>query len=362
MKFDRFNDKVKSKIPDIEAALDDLKIKIKIVLAYTGADTLSVHNQRVINDLLEEVNEASELMEFSKFSLKQGIKALINLLDGQPINIDIVLQNWGKIESPYNVFYGIIDGITLAQLWNNHKTRLLSDNIREFIGNTSVNTDIKETALRNPEHFFYFNNGVTALCDNITKKAVGGATHSVGQFVVENIKIVNGAQTVGSLGEALKVAPEAVEKTSVFLKIISLQDCPNDFGQDVTQKTNTQNRIEKRDFVSLDIQHERIQTELALENITYQIKRSNDKLPLETSCNVEEVITAVACSLEDIDNTVLAKREVGKLWDNIMQSPYTNIINEGLTGTKAWRCVLIMRHIAALIKSKEDTVTGREKG
>lgn len=112
----------------------------------------------------------------------------------------------------------------------------------------------------------------------------------------------------------------------------------------------------------MDIQHERIQTELALENITYQIKRSNDKLPLETSCNVEEVITAVACSLEDIDNTVLAKREVGKLWDNIMQSPYTNIINEGLTGTKAWRCVLIMRHIAALIKSKEDTVTGREKG
>lgn len=195
LKFDRFNDKVKSKIPDIEAALDDLKIKIKIVLAYTGADTLSVHNQRVINDLLEEVNEASELMEFSKFSLKQGIKALINLLDGQPINIDIVLQNWGKIESPYNVFYGIIDGITLAQLWNNHKTRLLSDNIREFIGNTSVNTDIKETALRNPEHFFYFNNGVTALCDNITKKAVGGATHSVGQFVVENIKINNVAES-----------------------------------------------------------------------------------------------------------------------------------------------------------------------
>ena len=249
----------------------------------------------------------------------------------------------------------------MVQLWIDNRVKLLSDNIRDFIGNSVVNVDIKRTALEEPEHFLYYNNGVTILCDDINKMAIGGTDHAMGSFRVENIKVVNGAQTVGSLGEAYKVNSEAVEKVNVFVKIISLKDCPTDFGNEVTMKTNTQNRIEKRDFVSLDPQHERLKTDLALDNINYQIKRTSTIQKDENSCDVEELITAVACSLQDVDIAITAKREVGKLWENIHISPYIDIVNSNLNAIKAWRCIQIMRAIQSFIKSQEKSKSGRER-
>lgn len=258
-------------------------------------------------------------------------------------------------------FIGVIDGATLAQLWVENRARLFSSNIREFIGNTAVNIDIRKTAIEEPEHFFYYNNGVTILCDKINKHAAGGADHTFGTFHIENMKVVNGAQTVGSLGEAFVSNKDAVERTNVFVKIISLQSCPDSFGDDVTRKNNTQNKIEKRDFVSLDPQHERIKTDMALEGITYQIKRSDTIINDEKTCTVDELITAVACSLPDVNLSIVAKREVGLLWDNINTSPYTEIVNPSLSAIKAWRCITIMRQLSACIKQKESSVTGREK-
>ena len=39
------------------------------------------------------------------------------------------------------------------------------------------------------------------------------------------------------------------------------------------KKTNTQNRIEKRDFVSLDPLQDKLKTELAILGVDYHIKR-----------------------------------------------------------------------------------------
>ena len=168
-------------------------------------------------------------------------------------------------------------------------------------------------------------------------------------------------QTVGSLGEALLTNREALNKVYVFIKVISLDNCPQNFGEEVTKKTNTQNKIEKRDFVSLDVQHQRLQTELALQNITYYIRRTNTLSDSDSSCDVEDVITAVGCSLNDVDIAIYAKREVGKLWEKMDAAPYINIINGQLSGIRAWRCVQVMRRLESYIKEKERTTTGRRK-
>lgn len=361
LKFDRFNEKINNKSSIIEDALSDYRTRVKIVLTYTGSDTLADPSMRVINDLLEEENEASEIMYFTRFSLKQAIQSLVSSLDGTPISKEIIIKNWEKIENPYMAFFGVIDGATLAQLWVENRARLFSNNIREFIGNTAVNSDIRKTAIDEPDHFFYYNNGVTILCDDINKLAAGGSDHTFGTFHVENMKVVNGAQTVGSLGEAFVTNKDAVERTNVFVKIISLKSCPEDFGDNVTRKNNTQNKIEKRDFVSLDPQHERIKTDMALDGIVYQIKRSDTIINSEKSCTVDELITAVACSLPDVDISIIAKREIGLLWENTNTAPYTDIVNPALSATKAWRCITIMRLLSVYIKQNESNVTGREK-
>lgn len=362
LKLDRFNAKVQAKEPEIIEALDDPLVKIKIVLTYTGQDTFSEHNRRIIDDLLGELNDPSELAIFNRFSLKQAHKSLVGILEGQPIKADLILSNWGKVEQPYNAIYGTINGNDLAQIWSENRGRLFSDNIRDFIGFSEVNEDIRETALNEPENFYFYNNGITALCQSLSKKPLGGGDRAVGVFVAEDLKIVNGAQTVGSIGNAYEINPEQIAKLNVFIKIISLENCPPDFGLNVTKKTNTQNRIDKKDFVSLDPEQDRIKTELALDGIIYHLKRSDETIKQDDqNCYVEEVITALACSKDDITLSVQAKREVGKLWEDISKTPYTEIIHPTVTAIQAWRAVKIMREINSRLKLKEKTATGRVK-
>lgn len=358
--FESFNDKIKSKQNDIEEALNDYTVKINIILAYTGGDDLSSHNMDAISRLLQEVNEDSEeLMSFQTFTLSKAHKALAGLVDGQPINTEMVINKYGKIDEPYKAIYGFVNGTTLAQLWDIFKSRLFSENIRGFLGDSIVNEDVQATITNCPENFYYYNNGVTILCDSFNKKPL--SQPGTGTFEVKNLKIVNGAQTVGSIGKTYKQYPDAIEKIWVMVKLISLENCPPDFGENVTRKTNTQNKIEKRDFVSLDYLQDKLKTELALLGVNYHIKRSSDLEVDEMSCTVDELMIAVACSLSNIDFAVMAKREVGLLWNDTKQEPYTLIINENLTAIKAWRCIQVMRKLNAFIKIESKQKTGRER-
>lgn len=362
LQMDRFNSKIQKKEPEIIEALEDPLVKLKIILTFTGKDGLSDHNQRIIDDLLKELNDPTELATFNRFSLKQGHKSLVGILEGQPIKAELILTNWGKVEEPYFAIYGTISGSDIANIWSDNRGKLFSENIRDFIGFSEVNEDILDTIQNEPENFYFYNNGITALCQTVNKKPLGGSDRNSGIFVAEDFKIVNGAQSVGSLGNALEKFPEKVAETKVFIKVISLEGCPENFGLDVTKKTNTQNKIDKRDFVSLDSEQDRIKTELALEGINYHYKRS-EATPKsdDLNYNVEEVITSLACSLPNVDIAVQAKREIGKLWEDITKKPYTEIINSAVNATKVMRCVQVYRAIARILKAKEIAANGRDK-
>lgn len=358
--FESFNDKIKNKQNDIEDALNDYTVKIRIILAYTGGDDLSTHNKDAINCLIQEINEDSdELMSFETFTLSKAHKALAGLVDGQPINTEMVINSYGKIDEPYKVIYGYVNGTAFAQLWDTFKSKLFNENIRGFLGDSMVNGDVQATIIDCPENFYYYNNGITILCDSFIKKPL--IQQNAGTFDIKNLKIVNGAQTVGSIGKIYKVNSAAVERIWVTVKLISLENCPSDFGENVTRKTNTQNKIEKRDFVSLDYLQDKLKTEFALLGVNYHIKRSNDLETDEMSCSVDELMIAVACSLSNIDYAVIAKREVGLLWNDTKQEPYTLIINNDLTAIKAWRCIQVMRKLNAYIKVESKNKRGRER-
>lgn len=86
-----------------------------------------------------------------------------------------------------------------------------------------------QSVLTTPERFWYLNNGITALCDRIRKKPIGGADRKIGEFTCEGVSIVNGAQTVGSITTARAKDPEAVSNARVAVRFISLENCPRTF-------------------------------------------------------------------------------------------------------------------------------------
>jgi len=121
-KWDRFNDKIRGKESEVESALDDYNLRIKLVLAYTGG-LLSKHQKRPIDDLLNELNSPSEIAEFINYSLKSIHKAVVTLSQGEAISFELPLYQWGHIESPRQIFYGHTSCADLANIWAQYEQR-----------------------------------------------------------------------------------------------------------------------------------------------------------------------------------------------------------------------------------------------
>ena len=359
--FDKFNDKVKNHSLEVEQALNDSKVTIQLVSTTTG-QPISSECKQSVDALLGEINTPSPIAFFHDFNLNEVVNGLLANVSGTPIDEDILLSDWGMINEPYKAVYGLMDGVELANLWKTHRKRLFSENIRSFLGASDVNENIADTIKNHPENFVYFNNGITILCDTLSKKPRGGGDRHTGYFTCKNMTIVNGAQTIGSLGTALEGTNDEDVVIKVFAKIISLENTPADFGENITVATNTQNKVEKKDFISLDDEQIRLRREFALESINYHIKRSGDKIiPDEKNYTLEEATLSLATMLEDVSLTVQAKREIGKLWEDRSKKPYTELFNNDLKAYKLIKAIKVYRKVAELLQQKVGCVTGRER-
>ncbi len=233
-------------------------------------------------------------------------------------------------------------------------------NIRVYLGETDVNDGITETIDSTPEFFWYFNNGITALCDKIDKKPIGGTGHETGIFECTNLKIVNGAQTVGTIHSLLRKNPENLEKTRVWIRIISLENADEGLAKNITKTNNTQNRIEKRDFVALDPEQKRLHDEFNIESLVYLYK-SGELRGEEEGLDLVEATVARACVQDDIQFTYQAKREISKLWDDIEKPPYKILFNSSTQCLKLWREVQVLRVVEKFVADKKRVLYGRDK-
>jgi hypothetical protein len=322
-------------------------------LTYTGQDQLSSESKQDLDDFVRETNDATDLMFVKVFDQKYIYYAVAQGTKGLPIDVEVMLYDWGQTREPYQSFYGQVCVADLADWWEKFNTKLFTPNIRNYLGETDVNNGIIETLKTSPEKFWYYNNGVTALCSSIRKKAIGGSSRDSGVFECKDIRIVNGAQTVGSVARAFTLYPDLVQQAKVSIRFISLENCPEDFDREVTRSNNTQNKIDRRDFIALDPEQERIRNELRLEGIIYVYKSGEIAHPKEKAFEVEEATLARACSLDDVTYNVQAKGKISKLWDDIDKAPYKALFNGGVTGPALWRVVQVMRFINEELETKK---------
>lgn len=359
--FDRFNKKIRDKEKIIQSALEDAGVKIHLVVAYTGKE-LSKHNLQTIGDLLSEQNDSDEILIFHDFNLDKAYKSLENGIGDAIINEEVTLHNWGHIEEPHKSFYGQISGFDLATLFQKYGFRLFTENIRSFLGTSSANSEISITIKEEPENFVYFNNGITILCESIKKKIKGGSDKSLGVFECAGFSVVNGAQTLGSIGSLLETHPEQLEKIKVIVKLISLEDTIFGFGKRITIATNTQNKVDKKDFVSLDTEHARLKLELNLEGITYHYKRTNEKVvPDESNYTLDEVAFGLCAMHPNIDYSTMLKKESGKLWGDVTVPYYTDIFSAQVTATRVMKAVKVSRYVTDSMKAMAQNSTSRER-
>jgi len=361
-RYDRFNTKIEAKKAYIRAALDDANARIVLVFVHTGEAEPGVHASKRLADVVRDVNDPSEILQYRILKQSDVHDFIASQAGGPPIDLEVVMHEWGTIQDPNVAYYGLVGASDIAAWYNQYGPRLFAQNLRHMIPESDVNTSILETLKSRPEYFWYFNNGITVVCDSVTKKPRGGGDRRRGEFVCHGVSVVNGAQTVGCIGAVAQGSSDALDDAQVSVRFISVGSSANEFARGVTRATNTQNRINSRDFVALDRQQTRLQQELALDRIRYTYKTGEpDPLPSE-GCSVIEASIALACALNDSDLAVQAKREIGRLWQDIGRPPYTLLFNEQVSGAKLWRAVSIMRVVDGELARIQREGEGRGRG
>ena len=58
----------------------------------------------------------------------------------------------------------------------------------------------------------------------------------------------------------------------------------------------------------------------------------------------------------------MAKREIGRLWEDTSKAPYKALFNPSISGHKVWQTVRVMRMIDTALQKKLTTLSGRDTG
>ncbi|MBO4998192.1 MAG: AIPR family protein [Lachnospira sp.] len=346
--FDDVNEKILSKKSEIESALLDMEFKIKMIVIYTSNQALPKESEDAILGLESHVNdEISELLTNETIFLNDIYEFMAHPASDQDILIDdVLINNWGIIsdaDGTHRGYYGMVNAGQIAEWWKQYGNSLLDKNIRFFKGDTEVNKGMIKTLMEEPEKFIYYNNGIKLISKKVTRKLAHSADRDTGLFHLEGVSIVNGAQTTGSIGECYIGNEDIINKAKVMVNIISLENSDEDFGNDITKLSNTQNRIENKAFVSMDLFQENLRRDLSMDGIDYFYKDGKYNTANSKACSIDDVTIAVGCYLSDISVTASIKRAYGSIFEDIKKTPYVSIFNSSLTAYLAWNCVCIYR-------------------
>lgn len=160
-----------------------------------------------------------------------------------------------------------MSGKDIGELYDKVGIRLFARNIRGYAGDTDVNKSIARTIKNEPHNFWYYNNGLTIVCDGVKHEEQGREK----VLVVENAQVINGQQTTRTLHKTQS------RSTNILVKVIKIPRNKGN-GQEydtlvnsIVQATNWQNHIEPSDLVSNE--HIQVLLERELRKVGYQYIR-----------------------------------------------------------------------------------------
>lgn len=233
-------------------------------------------------------------------------------------------------ENDWSAFSTAVEVADLRNLWSTHKTKLMSPNIRDYLGvvrsSGNINFGIKETAKGQPDNFAIFNNGITVLVNDYERKVAEDGTQTL---VVEGMGIVNGGQTTGALGSLDATEAKATEGARVMVRFVK---CTNTavLG-DIVKYNNTQNKVEATDFRSKDAVQDRLRKEfVAIPEADYRGGRRGGATDAIQRVKTLLPDSSVAQSLAAFHGEPnLAYNETRSIWDN--DAVYSRVFRDTVT-------------------------------
>jgi len=218
-KFDRFNPRLHAFQHEIDEALLNPRVKITLAVVTTGPEQLAEQVRQPLDDFCNEINITGDT---AVLGLKTIHDFVVNGTSGRGADMEVHLTGWGNIHTPYEAFYGVASAEQVAAWYEHHGESLFDGNLRDALGQTPVNDGLFATLWNEPDHFWYFNNGIAILAQEVRRAARDSHTREYGRFQIAGATIVNGAQTAASVRSILRKDPKRLSDAQIWVRIISL--------------------------------------------------------------------------------------------------------------------------------------------
>lgn len=339
--------------------------RIRLVTATTASDPLSAAVEAPITELLEQLNDLEGIdplathIHLSQADLFNSIAA-----EARPaVDIDLQMLDWGRSSEPHKMYYGRVSAAEIAKWFETHGVDLFAENIRVVIPRSDINEGIAQTIQDEPEAFVYYNNGITMLAHNVEIGPAGTLNREVGYFKLSGASVVNGAQTVSTLGSILGTDHEPhLGSAFVLVRCIEVPADDDELGRRITRYANTQNEVSSQDFTFLDQEQHRLVRELKVLGLEYilrsaEVPKSKDPTKV---IDVRQAAIALACASPNMGHAVVAKREVSRLFSD--SSVYKALFNDQTDPLRLSRAVAITRTVDSLLDEVERKADGVEAG
>jgi hypothetical protein len=339
--------------------------RIRLATVTTASDHLAEAVQAPVAELLAQLNDlegTEPLAAHTHF----GQAELFNAIAEQPsaaVDIELQILDWGRASEPQKIYYGRVSAAEIAGWFAAHGADLFAENIRVVIPRSDINQGILQTIHDEPEAFAYYNNGITILAESIEIGPGGALNRDVGYFKLTRASIVNGAQTVSTLGTVLGTEHEPnLGNAFVLVRCIEVPSDEDALGRRITRYANTQNEVSSQDFAFLDQEQHRLARELKVLEFEYILRSAEVPKSKDPSkvIDVRQAAVALACASPTIGHAVVAKREVSRLFSD--NSVYKSLFNPQTDPLRLSRSVEITSRVDAVLDDVEKNSDGVEAG
>ncbi|WPL15714.1 AIPR protein [Thiorhodovibrio winogradskyi] len=338
------NPLLKPKVEEIRSLVRDGYIpNVRVMLCNNGAKWTEQAQRWIDQSGLPE--KQTLWIHFNHNSIVEILRRAKTVNDTLRLVGDAVFENFNF----RRVVIGKVQVSEIAELFNRHHDQLLQRNIRRYLGlnENRVNADIHRT-LADPtsrENFYFFNNGITIICNSFRHNALQGANY---QLKLENMQVINGGQTCKTIQQTLS-SPDLLadfEHTYVMVRVYELADDDQGFVTDITYATNSQNPVDLRDLRSNDEIQKNL--ELGIKDLGFTYRRQREEggggSNVITSSIAAEATLAV-WRQRPHQAKFRRKEHFGKLYDLIFQN---------LNAAQAILAVLIFREVENERKRPSD--------
>jgi hypothetical protein len=240
------------------------------------------------------------------------------------------------------VFIGKVAVSEIARIMDAHGDRLLDRNIRRYLGlhGNRVNEAIQRTLMDAQErpNFFFYNNGVTLICERFDFNALQSENHIVR---VEGLQIINGGQTSKTIQATFATAQQQLFSpgTDDAHVLVRLYQVPKDAGpsvQTITYAINSQNPVDLKDLRSGDERQKKLEMSMKDLGFDYRRQRSDGAL---TAKDISVGTAAEAVLSVWRERPQRAKFRQGELFDK----SYEDIFTADLTAAQVVLAVMLFR-------------------